>query len=429
MKSRKYSVIFAILIMVIVSTSVSLAAKPKELNVCVMNNPQSAILKNLLESGIYEKEFGVKVNIFQYSWDAMRQKVLTDFTARVGTYDVIYLDVSWMREYAGLGVLEPLDKQIKGNFELNDFIPVLLNNVGRWNNKLYTIPYESDVAHLFYRKDLFSDPNEKNAFRKKYGYELTVPTTFSQFKDVATFFTRDTDGDGKIDLYGTSHSGLRGSTIWNDWRQYLYAWGGDVVDKQGKPVFNSKESIAAMEYFNSLKPYMPSGVSSMTSGESVRAFTDGKVAMIMEWSAYAVNIVNSKIIDKVGVTVIPKQVRLASGTSGDSLGVYTLSKNKTEAYRFIQWILGKKMMKVTALKGVPPARKSILNDKEVQAVYPNLESFLKMYELGTIVTEPRIAQWDQMRDKIGEALSQALTGSESVSRIFDKAQKEIERFF
>ena len=42
-------------------------------------------------------------------------------------------------------------------------------------------------------------PDEQAAFEAKYGYELVPPTTWEQYRDVAEFFTRDTDGDGAVD--------------------------------------------------------------------------------------------------------------------------------------------------------------------------------------------------------------------------------------
>ena len=41
-----------------------------------------------------------------------------------------------------------------------------------------------------YRKDWFEDAAEKTAFKVRYGYELAVPDTWDQFRDVAEFFTR-----------------------------------------------------------------------------------------------------------------------------------------------------------------------------------------------------------------------------------------------
>ena len=48
---------------------------------------------------------------------------------------------------------------------------------------------------------------EQAAFKAKFGYDLAPPADWQQFRDVAIFFTRDTDSDGKTDLYGTDVKG------------------------------------------------------------------------------------------------------------------------------------------------------------------------------------------------------------------------------
>ncbi len=46
-----------------------------------------------------------------------------------------------------------------------------------------------DAYGLTYRKDLFEDPKEKEAFKAKYGRDLAVPQTYQEAKEVAEFFT------------------------------------------------------------------------------------------------------------------------------------------------------------------------------------------------------------------------------------------------
>ena len=63
----------------------------------------------------------------------------------------------------------------------------------------WAYPTEGDANGWSYRKDLFEDPEEMEAFKAKYGYDLAVPTTYEQFLDIAKFFTRPDQG-----LYGVA---------------------------------------------------------------------------------------------------------------------------------------------------------------------------------------------------------------------------------
>lgn len=403
------------------------------LNVIVMTNPQSEKLKQVYLSPEFAKNTGVKVNINQFSWDENRPKVLADFNTKTGGFDLLYLDVSWLAEYAELGILSPLEGFQENKsladpaFDVPDFHPKLMDIVARWKGKLYTLPYASDAAHLIYRKDLFEDPKEVDTFKAKHGRELRPPETFDEFRVVAEFFTRDTDNDGKVDLFGTTTAGKAGSFIWNRWRQYLYAFGGDVVDETYKPTFNTPQSIESMEFYRSLRKFMPPGAPSMTGGEAVKVFTDGRAAMMIEWSAYAPQLGESSIASKLGWMGMPKQKREASGNAGDSLGVYSLSKQRDAAYKLLEWLLGKEGMRTTASLGVTPGRLSLLKDPELQAKWPHLKSFLSTYDSRTVVPDPKTVYWDKMREIIGTAVSEAFVSDAPVKPVFDRAQGELEQ--
>lgn len=396
------------------------------LNVIVMANPQSEKLKAVYASQEFQNLTGAKINVNQFSWDENRPKVLTDFTTRAGSFDLLYLDVAWLAEYAEAGLLEPLDDALRTTpageqpFEVEDFIPRLLENTGRHKGKTFAIPYASDVANLIYRKDLFESDAERSAYRQRYGADLRPPQTFDEFKRVAEFFTRG-------EMFGTTTAGRAGGFIWNRWRQYLYAWGGDVVGQDGKPTFNTPESVASMEFYRDMKKFMPPGAPSMTGGESVKVLTDGRAPMMIEWSAYAPQLAESPVADKLAWTNIPRQQRQASGTSGDSIGVYALSKNKEAAFALLRWLLNKEGVRRTTALGVTPGRVSVLNDAALQAKWPQLKPFVTTYESGTVVPEPKIATWDKMRDLIGTALSDAFTSDRPVKPIFDAAQQQLQQ--
>jgi hypothetical protein len=40
---------------------------------------------------------------------------------------------------------------------------------------VYALPYDGDVLELYYRKDFFENPQEKETFKQKYGRDLTPP--------------------------------------------------------------------------------------------------------------------------------------------------------------------------------------------------------------------------------------------------------------
>jgi len=67
-----------------------------------------------------------------------------------------------------------------------------------------TYGYPSAAKHHvgLISKDLIESATEKQAFRKRYGYELAPPNDWKQYRDLAEFFTRPGEG-----FYGDSPAG------------------------------------------------------------------------------------------------------------------------------------------------------------------------------------------------------------------------------
>ncbi len=58
------------------------------------------------------------------------------------------------------------------------------------SGKYWSIPAEGDAVGWSYRKDWFEDPKEMEAFKAKYGYDLALPKTWAEMRDIAEFFHR-----------------------------------------------------------------------------------------------------------------------------------------------------------------------------------------------------------------------------------------------
>ena len=67
--------------------------------------------------------------------------------------------------------------------------------------KYWAIPAEGDATGWAYRKDWFEDPAEKEAFKAKYGYDLDVPKTWDEMRDIAEFFHRPDEKRYGIAIY------------------------------------------------------------------------------------------------------------------------------------------------------------------------------------------------------------------------------------
>ena len=90
--------------------------------------------------------------------------------------------------------------------------------------------------------------------------------TWDNLTRICERVTKDTDGDGKIDQFGTYNY---------DWTEALYSNGGQLFDEDGKKCYlNSKNVVEAVKFVESLNAF--------NDGEKVTQedFDGGKVAFM-----------------------------------------------------------------------------------------------------------------------------------------------------
>ncbi|MGA2551955.1 MAG: ABC transporter substrate-binding protein [Burkholderiaceae bacterium] len=106
------------------------------------------------------------------------------------------------------------------------------------DGKLYQLPDQQFANLYWFRYDWFQKPEIKDAFKKKYGYNLGVPVNWSAYEDIADFFTntvKEIDGQR---VYGHMDYGKKDASL--GWR-FTDAWlsmagSGDRGLPNGKPV-------------------------------------------------------------------------------------------------------------------------------------------------------------------------------------------------
>ena len=141
----------------------------------------------------FTAETGIQVVVDQIPWGQFETKVFTAFAAKADTYDIIIGDSQWLGRSAKGGHYVELTDWMKTNNIDSGISPKALKYLGEYpkgSGKYYAVPAEADCNGFAYRQDLFDDPKEKESFNAKYGYELGIPKTYDQMRDIAEFFTR-----------------------------------------------------------------------------------------------------------------------------------------------------------------------------------------------------------------------------------------------
>jgi len=167
---------------------------------------------------------GITVVGEQYPWDggAYSQNLLNAAMGG-GAPDVSTFKLTATPAFTGNNLLANLDDLI-ANWEDKDQINESLYNTMKQasgTDSIYVMPWNTQVLYVYYRPSMFAEAG------------VSVPTTYAEFLDACAKLTRDTDGDGKTDVYGF---GMRGSNGGQEpWGCFLYAGGGDWehMDSEG----------------------------------------------------------------------------------------------------------------------------------------------------------------------------------------------------
>lgn len=399
-------------------------------------------------------EMGMKIETVYLTADDVTSKILLDAKAGMKTWDLFYVNELQLPSLVKAGALSPIADFVNNadivspDLDLDDFIYLeSAISDGTWgpDGTLWGFPWLYGIPGLEYRKDLYTNADEKKAFKNKFGYELRVPETYTELRDVAEFFTRK-KGEllaGKVlneDFYGISHSGKPTFFLWHDFVNYFQAFGGRLYDPITMlPEWNSSTNKKIVEYFKSLIPYMPPNWSAIGSGESTSYFVDGKVATIIEYEDRVFNMAtgeDSKIKGLWDYTLLPSVEGVdrphAAIANLNMMGIYGHSENKLAAYKLLERLSMPDIQKKLVIDVyAPPTRKSIMQDQAVRSAVPDW--FHKAAQFGDegvyLFSFERLPEFSQVVDIVATSLHEALTGQKNVDEALAVGQEQLVALF
>jgi multiple sugar transport system substrate-binding protein len=109
-----------------------------------------------------------------------------------GSWDVAFMPTDWLAEAVEEGALVDLAPYMQRD-PISDYPEGWVSNLTRFQHfgdAVYAVPYHDGPECCIYRRDLFEDERERQAFAGRFGYPLAPPRTWRQFHDIARFFTR-----------------------------------------------------------------------------------------------------------------------------------------------------------------------------------------------------------------------------------------------
>jgi multiple sugar transport system substrate-binding protein len=276
-----------------------------------------------------------------------------------------------------------------------------------------------------YRSDLFGDPQEQQAFRRRFGYDLAPPRDWEQFYDVARFFTRPEQG-----LHGTVFAAYPdGHNSVYDFCLQLWSRGGDLTDTSGAITLDTPEAVAALDHYRRIvrdgtaSHPDPEQIDSVRSGE---LFAAGSIAMMINWFGFAAvcEQPDCPVKGRVAIAGLPagEQRQSVSLSVYWNLVIGAGSRHKDEAYAFLRHAATPEMDKLTTLEGGIGCRLSTWQDPDVNAAIPFYHRLADLTPGAR--TLPRSSRFPALASLIDEMVQQAIGGDTPTGEIVRAAQHQ-----
>lgn len=327
----------------------------------------------------YTAETGVSVTVETTPWADFQTKTFAELNAKGSAYDMVVGDSQWLGAASTAGHYVDLTDFIKEKGVDKTFVPATLQYYAQYGDKLWSIPAEGDANGWAYRKDWFEDPAEMAAFKEKYGYDLGVPENFDQLIDIAEFFTRPDENRYGVALYTQTAYDAMAMGL----EQTIFTYGGELGNYdtgEVEGILNSEQNVEALKAYRKLYEFTPPNWSQSFFVENNQAFTEGLVAMNMNYFAFFPALANEATNPHAASTGYFANPAGPNGDQhaalgGQGISVISYSQNQEEAFKFLEWFVQEDVQKRWAELGGYTCHAGVLASEEFLTSTPYNQAF------------------------------------------------------
>jgi hypothetical protein len=370
----------------------------------------------------FTKETGIKVEYELLNHGEVINKGQADMLSGRGYYDAVMLHGFQMGQMLEAEALRSIDDLVKNpalsnsKLETADFIEKPYKTVAFHEGKQYGFINWNYNTVYWTRADLMGDASEKTAFNAKYGYDLAPAKTIEQMRDIAEFFTRKkgealTGQPLASDFYGITFEGIKGQgALFNFVSNILRNYGGDIIDADGKPTFDSPATVEALKMYADLWKFAPPGTAEYSLIDVPTVMGNGIAAQAIAFSDFVLGVDKlgaSPLAGKFTYGAIPVKAgmdsKFASADAEPSLTVISAnSQNPEPTFLFLQWLVEKKQQEalLDAGAGGVPVRESswampVMNNGNLKPLFGAMKASLQVAQ-----AKPRMPLYLEIADAL-----------------------------
>jgi len=376
----------------------------------------------------WEALTGAKVNILsKKSHFEIDREIKSDMAAGTTGWCVGSNHISFAPQYEGL--YADLNALVPSEV-VAEFVPgnIDASTVG---GELLMLPRaQFDVSVLYYLKSNYTDADIAAAFKAEYGYDLAVPETWEQVKDQAIFFADPPN------FYGTQFAGKDEGVV-GRFYEMLVAEGGQYLNDDFTPAFNSEEGVRALQWFVDLyqAKAVPAGTTSYVWDDLGQGFASGTVALNLDWPGWA-GFFNdpeaSKASGNVGVAIQPMGSVARTGWAGlHGFSVTNDCVNKEAATSLVMFLTSEESQLAESSGGSLPSRTAVW-EANLKAAQNGDDAYraeaLAAFAEGAkhAFAVPAIPEWVESTNIVFPELQAAIVGDKTAKEALDDAAAAVD---
>ncbi len=378
-----------------------------DINLYLIPSPSSTAIQSFIPA--FTEKTGIKVNVTEVPYGEAHQKLLLAVQLKQGQYDVAQFDNTFLAPYGAAGTMSPLDDYIKASaeYDISDF-EAGQQDYGKYNGQTLGLTLSTEPMIQWYRKDIYANLGLKPA------------ETWDEYKSNAQKIEEAKMGDGNMLGWGPN------SSWW--WMTLVWSFGGQLYDANYVPAVNTPEAVEATKFFKDMMALGPEGGISASGDDVTNKFFAQDIGTIVQYSGYwgvALDPANNAFVGKLGTAPMPKGKADITHLAGWNIGIPSDAKNKDEAWKFMEFVLGKSNS-VTYLKAGAAAigRKSISVNEELLKLHPYLP-LLNIPASSRIERYPQIRTWPEVEKAILDAMPGMLNGEVEIQAGLDKLNETL----
>lgn len=281
--------------------------------------------------------------------DQRHQLYVQWLNARTPNPDVLQLDVVWTPEFAAAGWVLPLDRF---DPDVDAFFPATIG-ANRWGESLYAIPWFVDAGLLYWRTDLVDAP----------------PATYEELRTQAL---RAIAEDGVS--YGFVWQGARYEGLVTVFVEHLHAFGGRILDEDGRVAVDAEEAVRALEFMRDAvhgTGMTPEAALTWQEEQTRFAFQNGDAVFMRNWPYAHPLLADADASDVAGrFTVAPLPAgpggARATALGGQQLAINAHSREPVAAWRVVEFLTGTgEMLERARDAGQFPSRRAVYDAPEL----------------------------------------------------------------